>query len=103
MQVASVPWIEFCRLWKDYMVVLAECLVEATGDVASPIGQRLAHLVYETGAAWMMLGLNLLWVRATISQRLRARLRRVWVAMLCRRQCHGDAHVDLSPCCRRLY
>jgi len=44
-----VPWVDFCKLWKDYMVVLAECLVQAAGDVASPRGQRLARLVYETG------------------------------------------------------
>ena len=31
-------------------MVMAECLVEAAGAVASPPGQRLAHLVYETGA-----------------------------------------------------
>ena len=49
-QVASLPWTDFCKLWKDYMVVMAECLVEAAGVVASPPGQRLAHLVYETGA-----------------------------------------------------
>jgi len=49
MQVAAVPWTDFCELWKDYMVVLAECLVQAAGVVASPPGQRLAHLVYETG------------------------------------------------------
>lgn len=50
VQVASLPWTDFCKLWKDYMVVMAECLVEAAGVVASPPGQRLAHLVYETGA-----------------------------------------------------
>ena len=51
VQVASLPWTDFCKLWKDYMVVMAECLVEAAGDVASRPGQRLAHLVYETGAS----------------------------------------------------
>ena len=54
-QVASLPWIDFCKLWKDYMVVMAECLVEAAGVVSSPSGQRLAHLVYETGAGWKRL------------------------------------------------
>ena len=47
--MASLPWLDICKLWKDYMVIMAECLVDAAGEVSSPQGQRLARLVYETG------------------------------------------------------
>ena len=48
--MAGLPWPDVCKLWKDYMVAMAESLVEAGGSVQSTPGQRLARLVYETGA-----------------------------------------------------
>ena len=47
--MAGLPWLDVCKLWKDYMVAMAEALVEAAGCVHSLAGQRLARLVYETG------------------------------------------------------
>lgn len=59
-QVAALSWLEFCKLWQDYMKALQEGLVQVQAYAttaqkpSSPLaesqpGKRLARLVYETG------------------------------------------------------
>lgn len=54
-QVAALSWLEFCKLWKDYMTALREGLAEVNAFAAAhpgaecPAAKRLARLVYETG------------------------------------------------------
>ena len=48
--MAALSWPEFCKLWKDYTDAMGAAIVEAAGSSESPAGQRLARLVYETGA-----------------------------------------------------
>ena len=50
-QVAALSWPEFCRLWKDYIDAMNAALVDARTSTDSAAAQRLARLVYETGAA----------------------------------------------------
>ena len=54
-QVAALSWLEFCKLWKDYMSALREGLADVNAFAAAhpgvecPTAKRLARLVYETG------------------------------------------------------
>lgn len=53
--MAALSWLEFCKLWKDYMAALRESLNEVSAFTAAhpgaecPAAKRLARLVYETG------------------------------------------------------
>jgi hypothetical protein len=53
--VAALSWLEFCKLWKDYMSALREGLSDVNAFAAAhpgvecPTAKRLARLVYETG------------------------------------------------------
>ncbi len=53
--MAALSWLEFCKLWKDYMTALREGLNEVSAfsaahpGVECPAAKRLARLVYETG------------------------------------------------------
>lgn len=40
-----------CSLWRDYVTAIAESLVAAGGNVGAAAAHRLAHLLFETGAA----------------------------------------------------
>ena len=56
-QVAALSWLEFCKLWKDYMTALRNGLSDVNAFAAAhpgvecPTAKRLARLVYETGDA----------------------------------------------------
>lgn len=53
--MAALSWLEFCKLWKDYMTALRDGLAEVSAFAAAhpgaecPAAKRLARLVYETG------------------------------------------------------
>ncbi len=81
-QVAALSWPEFCRLWKDYIDVMSHALRDASTTTDSAAAQRLARLVYETGAQR-----PLLLQMATLSDLHRQRF--VWQQPLC--QCNASA------------
>ena len=49
-QVAALSWPEFCQLWKDYIDAMSHALRDVSTATDSTAAQRLARLVYETGA-----------------------------------------------------
>lgn len=74
-QVAALSWLEFCKLWKDYMAALREGLNEASAFSAAhpgaecPAAKRLARLVYETGVIFCFCWLRRTHCSSTVSRR----------------------------------
>ncbi|KAL0023235.1 hypothetical protein WJX79_008243 [Trebouxia sp. C0005] len=46
-QLEALEWVDFVRLWKEYISRLAMCLVEANGDNDSPAGKRAEGIMEE--------------------------------------------------------